>query len=294
MSVHTLHAMTHGAAEPTVYDGVTNLVTDPGLEELVIGDDGAVFNSGIFVMNTTPEIRVTTVKLDDWLTLLTDTDSVSGATMDGTDVAKFYYQELSATAQRETTGDVVTVNNGIIVPRTISASRGQPATLECGAIPVKTDGSAPYTVATEETLPSLNTGDELWTVGPITLNAGNIDWIQEWQLDWGFDVQRVRHDGTVWPNSLFVATIAPVLTFTTKASALSTITTLGADDAVTAQLLKVNPTTGARVGSGDKTFTISAGITKVTAYQAAAGSEADTMVTVTAITDGTNDPVEVS
>jgi hypothetical protein len=192
---------------------------------------------------------------------------------------KFYIQQMSQGGLK-TAGSahyLITVNEGIVVPKRLSVSQDGVAVIEYDAYAVNAanDGTAPVTRTAASALAGTLVHDEGYTAGAITINGTEINLIQSWELDFGIRVNIISGSGSVYPVFCAIIERNPTLTFRTlDAGVLAVLTEAGislASGAV-AKLRTVtkNASVHATTGLG---FTFNAGLGYLTDIGGQHGAE---------------------
>lgn len=111
-----------------------------------------------------------------------------------------------------------TVTDGIIVPRTLTVTDRQVARISYEVLAVSPDGTtAPLAFSRNQTMPSINDLDQIFTVGPVKINGTLIEGIKSQTWDFGLQVRVEGSDGECFPTLVYIEQRAPVFTFTTTA-----------------------------------------------------------------------------
>lgn len=287
MSVYLLSAMKHNT---TLLDGLQSGGVNPGAENLILGSDSNPYDTLLALMQQRPTLNYGTAHVDQHLDYLTTSGLATGENS-----LEAYFVQADEDGVRETTGMKFTIPKALIVPRTLSASQGQHATLAVEAVMRSSDGTtAPFSVAEGQTVPTADTVDEWFTLGPVTVNGADVGLVQTWSLDFGIDVAVVQGDGDLYPTVIYIRSIKPVITFDTLAAAnLATWGIGGTNNVVTATLLK--GANAGRAGSGDKVVTTAA--SRVTVQELSGSHNGESVLrcqAVCASDDGANHPITIS
>ncbi len=223
-NVFTLYAVANGATG-TIKQIIDQRV-DPRIQRLVESGDSDVDPSFVATIRQEPRVRFTTTDIKGALGLcgISGLKIPSGGSND---------QPLDLWFAKRTVGDAfaagsvhtrVRVNAGLLVPRPMSVSLGQRATIEYELICISADGDAsPFVIEKNQALPSLTTGvTGLWTVGPWYLNGVLIDDesvgptvspVTGFGFDPGIAVNTTG--GKVYPTLAYIASRNPTLSMTT-------------------------------------------------------------------------------
>lgn len=274
----------------TVIDGIVESSVDPAVTEFIFGTDGNTYNAFAAVNEAKPVARFTGIKIAEILTLV-GSDFYADADTYALDM---WLKEADAFATHAATGPKISITKGLIVPRTLSAEQGREARIECEVVMGGNEGNAPWTYTADQSYPTGDDMDELFTIGGVTVNDVAVNDVQQSQVDFGLAAQVVMADGLVYPTLVYVQGYDPTITFRTlNLDLMSTLGIAGANNSCAVTYLKCAEG-GVRAGSGDQTVT--ANQARVTARQISASHRQNAMleVTVTPTYNGTNAPLVVS
>jgi|GEM_PF-4606283 len=205
---HQIHCL---RVSTTLYDGIVDSALSPNIAETLQGGDGSLYNTFAATLGAAPALRFTSVKVAQNRAL----SGAAGAAI-GTAVEAFLVEE-EAFGTRKSTGQKLALSNGVIVPRTISADQGGVARLAQEIVlGGAAAGGAPYSFTADQTVPTAATVDELFTLGPITVDGTSIGGVQSLSFDFGVGLSAVQSDGQTYPRLVAVNAVAPRLTFDTN------------------------------------------------------------------------------
>lgn len=193
-----------------------------------------------------------------------------------------------------------TLSNGLVVPRSLSVNQGGNASLTGEIIGRSTDGqSTPWTYSGTATLSGDNHVDNLFTLGPISINGTEVGVVQSLNIDFGLNVSVNRGDDDIYPTFLHINSRRPTIRYTTeKPVNLNTIGLAGSAQGSTDSViyLRARANDGVLVADGTTShlsLTVDAGIiTPMNASVQADGHWASEFV-ITPRYDGTNDIVAI-
>ncbi len=240
MSVTALHTLYAVDVDPVIagdsifIDQVTDFAVSPNVQEALAGADGQVDPTYVATMGQAPRIGFSTSKLATVLAKVSAQFFIKGIKIDSDvddDGLECFFQKLSEGGTREGASSHVklTVNEGLLVPRGISAVQGGIATLGLETL-ITWDGvNNPIVIAGSQSLIGSPSVSELYTLGPVNINGSQIDGVQGWQFDPGI-VSIVRGaDGLPWPTYVGIMSRVPSLIIqTTDVTVLSTFGLAGA------------------------------------------------------------------
>ncbi len=164
-----------------------------GLEEMIESGSGSVDPEFIAVAEAKPMLSFTSTAIATALGIAgLDAYEISSAT-------DFYFKKR-AFAGVTATGAVhlrMRLTKGMLCPKSVEASQGKdPAKIAYDLYPVSTDGiTAPLEISTGQAIPDEGLVSELFTVGPVGLNASTLQAVQSVKWDFGMDLEHVASDG---------------------------------------------------------------------------------------------------
>lgn len=309
MSVSTLHTLyavnldRGDTANDILIDQISEFSIDPAIDEIVQGADGSVFNNFAAIGQQSPKMTFTTTKLATVLAKI----GLNGSVIDVAGTAQgvglvAWFQKIAQGGTRVTGSNHVkmTIAEGLLLPRQISASLNSPATLSLEAIATYDGTNDPVVVATAQALTGSPSVTEMFVAGPVKINGVTLDGIQEITVTTGIKEILQFGDGEVWPSFAAIMTVQPEITVKTlDAVSISTFGLVGAKQGATASkvYLKKIDEGGTRVADATAqhiSFTVEQGRISVAEV---GGSHDDVSVSEIKITptyDGTNDPIVLS
>jgi hypothetical protein len=279
----------------TIIDMIQSSRCSPGLDVALLGGSGKIFKNWAGIRKSRPTIAFTTPQILTMLTLLASGGKTRGKLITSASALEVWMINGVLGGTRATTGLKINITDCLIVPGAISAPKDEWAMFSASAILAKSDGSAPFSATAGQTVPAAAAADGIYTMGPVTMDGVEIEDLEDWQLNYGAQVEAKSGSNSVYPRAFFVKNYIHSFSFTTLTEQLAALgitgTAVASDALFTAQLLSI-AASGDRTGSGDKTFTINQGIIHVEEVGGDEGGEARSRVTVVPSFDGTNDPIE--
>jgi hypothetical protein len=185
-----------------------------GISRFLEGSDGEVDNRYVSISEQRPMIGFTTTALAVALGVA----GISGTPLDVDTPAtkgslEAFLQLLVEGGTRAATATMLTINEGILIPRTLSASQGAVARLSLEAHATYDGTNDPIVILAAQTIPTVTPGvAELFTLGPVQLNGVAVNGV-------------VDSDGEVWPRFVAIMRRSPTISFTTPDAGI--LTTLG-------------------------------------------------------------------
>jgi hypothetical protein len=165
-----------------------------------------------------------------------------------------YAQLTDQTTAKRSSGsghDKYTMATGLLLPRQLSVSQGQPAKVTWEAIGVNAAGTTNPVIRATAAMPAITGVTELFTLGPIKINGTSYEGIQDLTVDFGCTERVHVGSGAVYPQLVYLETIAPRVTIKTEDSGLiAVLTTEGVAQGTTDSLLYLRKMdkNGKRVG----------------------------------------------
>lgn len=175
-----------------------------------------------------PVISFTTTEIATVLASLT----LKGRKIDGTGVA-CYLKQLDEGGTRKTGANHMKLNvtEGMIIPRTISATDGGgAATLTCDIVTTYDGTNLPIVVSDSQSISATPTADEAYTAGPVNVNGTALSGVQSTNIDCGNQEVVLKGDGEISPTFVALMSHAPSATVVTAKTSI--LATLGIDGAV--------------------------------------------------------------
>jgi len=237
MDVHTLYAVNIQTAEDVdlFIDQITDQNIDLGITDLLLSADGQVDPTFVAVGEQNPRLAYTSSKLAtilascwiDGLKISSDVDD---------DGAEFFFQKVEAEGTRATGSSHVklTMNKGMLIPRTITAPHNALASVELEFIPVWDETNDILVVETSQAIEGTPSVSEAFCAGPAYINGVQLESIQETGIDLGIAEFVAGGDGDIWQKFVAIGTRTPRITLRTlDAVSLSTFGISGTAQGVT-------------------------------------------------------------
>lgn len=241
MNVHTLYAVQIQTVESVdaLIDQISNFSLDLGIEDFLVGADGSVDPTFLAVGSQAPVIAFTTSALKTAL----DVAAIGGLKISSDvddDGVECWFQKATEGGVRAAGSNHIkmTVNEGMLIPKTLNAPHNEVATLEYDLV-ISYDGTNdPIVIAGSQALEGTASVGEIWTAGQVDINGSTLEGIQDITIDFGLEPWVVGADGTVWPTFVAIQNREPSITLTTtEVAALSTFGITGAPQGATDSLV---------------------------------------------------------
>lgn len=248
----------------TIIDQITSRSFELGHEVQTLRGDGNVDEHFATIIASRPRFTLTTTALAKALTVC----GFGG--LDLSSGADIWFQKVAAKGTRagSSSHTRVTYSDGLLLPRRISASQGQIATMEFEGIATSDDGTtAPMSIATSASLAGSPGTTEAFTLGPVSVGGSTLAGVTEVEVDFGIEEALIESDGGVYPRDAYINARRPRISIKTTNVAELTSTDFQKADPVGATDTVITfyklAEDGTLAGSGDKTITIDQGIMRV-------------------------------
>lgn len=96
----------------------------------------------------------------------------------------------------------------------LSVSHRQDANVECEAMAIYDESSAPVLIETSQALPTLPSSPGRWTIGPATINSVPVNCITDLEVDFGVNATLFGCDSDIYDTHLNLDSIQPKIRFT--------------------------------------------------------------------------------
>ncbi len=294
-AAHFLYAVNINAAADVLIDQIQSFGLDPGLAEMILGGDGSVYNTFVAVARQAPRASFSTTALKTAL----DKVPTTGLKINSDNIVEMFLQAADEGGTRKTGANhtKMAINEGLLVPRTLNAPDGSPATLSLEAVATFDGTNDPVTITTGQSLVGSPSVSEIWTCGPVSINGSALTSVQSIDIDFGLMEMVLGSDGLVWPTYASIAKIQPIITITClDANAINTFGLTGTAQGATDSLLFLTHCSegGMRVANATAThirFTIDEGRISVRSVGGSDGEPLQSVVQITPTYDGTNAPI---
>ena len=305
MDVYTLYAVNvdiaAGEGSDILIDQIQEFSLDPAIQHALIGADGGVYNTYVAVMGQAPVLGFTTTKIAAVLAKCGLTGLAIKADVDELG-AQFWFQKLVEGGTRAAGAShlLMTVKQGIIIPRTLNAAPDAPATLSYEAVATYDGTNDPVVIAASQALVGSPGVSEAFTVGKVMINGAQLEGIQNISIDFGIQLTVIKADGLVWPTYVAVMKIQPMITIgTVEIGSLNTYGLTGtaqdaSDSIVYLRKLSEGGSRVADVTAEHISFTIDAGHISVQNANASQDGNAMAQVQIVPTYDGSNAPLAIN
>lgn len=213
MTVQSLYYLYGISVGNTFIPQITNWSVNKGVTELVESGSGAVDPTFVAIGEMRPAISITTSAI---------ATSLGACGMDGLAISSgvpvvAYMQKAAAGSTRMSGSNHIklTMNKGIMIPRQISATHNQIATINYDIFALYDGTNAPIIYANNQALTGSTAASELFTCGPIYAGATLINSIQSTTVDFGIRERIHSGSGEVYPTFGCIESRRPSITANT-------------------------------------------------------------------------------
>lgn len=197
--------------------GITSLELNTG-SETISDDSGAIYDESRSLLSQVPEFTITGKSIGTMLQYIGLTGYCISA--DGSHPGLRIFGRVLGDCQTPPASDAnlrYTVAEGLIHLGELNAQRGQDATLSLMVHPITDGTNAPFAAAyTGITLPATSAlAKEQFTLGMCKVGNVVLSDLQSMQINFGIELtEKTPLMGSVWPDSVAVRKVRPVITFT--------------------------------------------------------------------------------
>ncbi len=254
MSVDAVHVPAHAISTNHTYSQNTELTLEPGVSEIVQGFDGEAFSTYIVAGEVAPTIPFTSAQIKACL----DAVGSTGLALSGSEIFTSYLQKViqgGLRAAASTNHISMVINEGTLVPRSISVENNGLATISMAAVATYNGSVLPVVILDSQNYIASASGLIGWTLGPIKPNGSAHAGVQRMTFDFGINLGVRGGDGEGFPTFVYVINTTPRITFSsTNASQIATLTALGKSQTNTlVYLRKMEPAGGTIIRVADGT-----------------------------------------
>jgi len=308
MKAHTIYAVkvdTVGAADVLI-DQVSDFAVNPAANRMLVAADGAVDPTFVALAGGEPRLAFSSSAIATVLGTIGIAGLAITADADEAGLEAWFQQyDEGATRTAGATHQKLTIKEGLLLPRTITAAGGlspPPAVMSLEAIATYDGTNLPIVVAAADAaLLGTPTVDEIFVAGPVMINGVQLEGVQNITINFGIVELVLGADGSVWPTFAAVQGRAPSITIETlDALALRTFGLAGAAQGATDSIVYLrkvtqNVTREADDASNHISFTIDEGMISVDSSSGShGGGPVTSSVTITPTSDGTNAILAIS
>jgi hypothetical protein len=282
---YTLERLNYGTTSlPQIASGQLN----SNLQQIFI--NSAIDITHAAVGSAKPEISFTTSMIKTILGIT----GITGGVIDGTNNLIMWFSLLNATAAR-TTAFKATAAAGLLIPVSLTASKGQPALINCLGVLVSSDGTtSPVTVASGQAVTPLET----WTKDAYALSAVSLDGTampdaDNVTINFGITVDDIM--GDVYRIAASILSRTPSISI--SGSDLALPAGMAVDGKITAAdtTITLSPMADASPRAGTNiVLTVSKGAVRWDSVSGSPGARAAMGLVITPLNDGTHDPISIS
>jgi hypothetical protein len=221
------------AATPVYLDGIIDLSLNGNLRTRVEGGDGLIYKTHGALVGGAPVASMSLTQLKTFLDICGVEGMLIDKDADDPGVVLYFQKyktggtrELDATAEHHST----TIENGIMVPRTLACSHGEAAVLSADIAAIKAGAIDPITFLETATIPAAAypAAAVEHTVGKVDLNGTSLDGIKNINVDFGINLLSEGFgDSDIYPEHVSIDEIDPTITLVTEHIDLTSLLTEG-------------------------------------------------------------------
>lgn len=191
----------------TLIDQIQNYVASGGLDQILLGGDGNIFNSFVATATKRQGATFDTTGIAKAL----DVAAFTGKKItSGTVITMFFQKTAGGSTRSGATSHVkLIMNEGLLMPTGLTVTNDQPAILSFTAIATHDGANEPLAVTINQSLIGTPSIDQAFTVGPIKLNGTTITEIQSMDMDFGINAQILGGDGEGEVTYVYITRIQP-------------------------------------------------------------------------------------
>lgn len=192
-------------------DGITQSSANPGAEVLIQRAAGQADPTHTSVISVSPVISWTCTDIATALgSVALSGLPISSTTSTSLDMYLTAMAEGGVRGGASVHGRIRAVQ-GMILPRQITVSQGQAATLTMEFIATYDGTNAPFAYSFTTSLPHTPSVDESFTMGPIALNGTTLAGCQSLTIDFGLSAATLASCGNLYPTFVGIATREPYI-----------------------------------------------------------------------------------
>lgn len=217
-NVWALGALVVGGSSTFTLKGVEQRQHDTGDDEIEVMAGGQPYPSFVTSMQAAPKKTMTVL---DIATLLGNVSPIAGLALPTSTTyttLDTYYTALSDGGLRKGASSHMKVraNKAMIVLNSITANQGQRATAEITVYTTFDGTNAPFVYTTGVSLPSTPAVDELFTMGPVTINGTLLTDVTSVKIDFNPQMKVIASDSDLYPSFCGIMTMSPKITVSTN------------------------------------------------------------------------------
>jgi len=235
MKAYTLYAVNvdvDTVGEDVFIDQVSDLTTNPGIVQNLLGGDGAVDPKYLSVLAQQCRLMFSTTALATVLAKNSSKFLINGLDIDtdgGADGVSFWYQKMQDGGSRATGAvhEKMVVKKGLLLPRGLQVAQGGNAALALECVPTYDLTNNPIVLSQADVTGTPNV-DEVFTLGPCNINGSALDNTQSLNLAPSIAEVLLGGDGHIWNKFVAIGERRPVARIrTTDVSVLRTYSLTG-------------------------------------------------------------------
>ncbi len=198
---------------PIDFPATQNVSHAAGVQQVMMDGGGQVDPSGIATMFSDQGMSFQTTDIK----ALLDVAGLDGKKLSPpTDKLAAYWQQYdnAGVLKSGSAHMKIEVPDGLLIPRSISASQGAEALIDAEVVPTFDGTNDPIIVTDNIALATRVNASQLWTLGKATINGVDIE-LQNVNIDFGIILFKGGGDGDVFTSFVSIDKRNPVITFDT-------------------------------------------------------------------------------
>jgi len=300
MSVAQIHGGFQIEFNATMLSGITAYDLGTGTVVANETNSGNLYPEYPFLRSQKPVANISTVQVARAL----DNCGLTGTSITDLAAGLKFYLAKHADGSTRTAGaahNKYTMTRGLIVPTTLTCDHQGDATLSFDVVIAYDGSNAPIVLAVNTALPTSQTDDQRFTLGPMTIGGVLFTQIQTFTLTFGVEAVSEGADSDLWDRYTHIRTIKPSISLTGSnpnwlAAAAIPLTGLIATHANTAMYLRKWDlgSTFVANGTAEHIKITAAGVAVIdSALNVSGDGNSSTTFTMPLYYDGTNAPLVI-
>jgi len=208
---NTRHGLYAVEFDATLLPGITQCRVDTGTDVQGDATSGEVYNRWLSVYAQKPKATFASKAIASALDLC----GLAGLDVSGLAAGLKLYAQMHARASTRAgaaSHRKYTLNDGLVVPRTLSVSHRGDATLSYDVLVLYDGVNDPLVISDAVTLPAGLTDAERFTLGPITIESVSLTTVQKFDVDFGITGDPDAGDSSIWDTYCSIRGIKPKIT----------------------------------------------------------------------------------
>lgn len=291
MTLSQAYAVQHGT---TVLAGLTQLDSPFGAEPRADVSAGSPFPQFAVVSGVRPRLQFSTRAVAAALTLV----GTTGVAISTENTLKAVWAQLeNGSPKAGNVHNIYTYDRGLLVPRRLSVSHRQDASLDLEAIVFSSDGVIKPVVETLGALPVVVRDNVRYTLKSATVGNVSAGCLIDLAIDFGVNADTIGCKSDIYDSALTLDNgVTPTITLTTLKTdvAVALEGLVGTHANTTIVLRKYDPTGILFASSADDLTITAAGVVTRDTHSGAGQQRSQLGLRITCAWDGTNAPIVIA